>query len=266
MRAALGFLEIAMSSPAVLITGASRGIGKQLCIDFASAGYDVVCIARTSAKGSSKLPGSLEETAALVEARGRRAMIAPLDVRDEDAVRAVADRVHREWRRCDVLINNAAIAPPKPALQDSTKRWRLAVDVNVNGPFYLMHALCPRMTPGEGRVINISSGAAVFPEFGRPSYTATKLALEGMSQSLAHELRGKVAVNVLRLDFMVWSEGFDETLPAGGFSFEHPVVMSDAALWMARQPVDFTGRVLIMSELRERGIVRPAEPFRPTPR
>jgi NAD(P)-dependent dehydrogenase (short-subunit alcohol dehydrogenase family) len=251
-----------MSAPVVLITGASRGIGKQLSIDFAAQGYDVVCAARSTAANPSKLPGSLEETAALVEKQGRHAMVAPLDVRDEEAVNALADRIHREWGRCDVLINNAAIAPPKPALSDTTKRWRLAVDINVNGPFYLMYALCPRMKAG-GRVINISSGAATMPEFGRPSYTATKLALEGLSQGLAHELRGKVAVNVLRLDFMVWSEGFDDTLPSGDFTFEHPVVMSDAALWLARQPIEHTGHVHLMSQLRAQGVVRPQQIYRP---
>ncbi len=61
-----------MSAPVVLITGASRGIGKQLSIDFAAQGYDVVCAARSTSSNPSKLPGSLEETAALVEQAERR--------------------------------------------------------------------------------------------------------------------------------------------------------------------------------------------------
>ena len=247
-----------MSAPVALVTGASRGIGKQLAVDLAENGYDVVCAARSSSDHPSKLPGTIDETAELVRAKGRRAIAAPLDVRDEDAVKALADRVFAELGRCDLLINNAAIAPPLPALQDSTKRWRLAVDINVNGPFYLCYYLCPRMPAGAGRVINVSSGAVTFPEFGRPSYTATKAALEGLTDGLAFELRGNVAVNTLRLDLRVWSEGFADTLgPNSDAPFEDPVIMTDAVLWMLKQPIDFTGQTLVVSELRKQGIVRP---------
>ena len=123
-----------------------------------------------------------------------------------------------------------------------------------------MQAFCPRMAEG-GHVIAISSGAAVFPEFGRPSYTATKAALEALSQSLAHELKGRLAVNCIRLDVAVWSEGFTFTLGEGDYSdFEHPVIMSDAVLWLARQSVSYSGRVLTITELREQGAVRPFTP------
>jgi citronellol/citronellal dehydrogenase len=247
-----------MEERVAVVTGASRGIGKQFCVDLAKAGWNVVCAARSTEDHPSKLPGSIDETARRVEKQGRHAMRAPLDVRDEAAVAALAERVYGEWGRCDLLVNNAAVAPPLPALDDSTRRWRLAVDVNVNGPFYLMYYFCPRMQAGAGRVVNISSGAATAPEFGRASYTATKLALEGMSQSLAHDLRGRVAVNVLRLDLPVWSEGFADTLgPTSGVPFEHPIIMSDALLWLVEQPIEFSGRVLEISELRRQGVVRP---------
>jgi NAD(P)-dependent dehydrogenase (short-subunit alcohol dehydrogenase family) len=247
-----------MSSPVALVTGASRGIGRRLCVDLAAAGYDVVCVARTSRSAPGKLPGTVDETAEAVGRAGRRAMPVGLDVQDEAGVAALAARIFAEWGRCDLVVNNAAIAPPRPALADSVKRWRLAVDVNLNGPFYLMYHLCSRMTGG-GRVINVSSGAAVTPSFGRPSYTATKLALEGLTQALAHELAGRVAVNCIRIDMAIWTEGFDATLPDDfdTSSFEDAVIMSDAVLWLARQGLDYTGRVLTLGELRARGIVRP---------
>src|SRR5580765_7464910 len=141
-------------TPVAIVTGASRGIGKRLCVDLASAGYDVVCTARTSAAAPARLPGTVDETAALVERAGRRAMAIALDVQDEAAVAALAARVLGEWGRVDVLVNNAAVAPPKPALDDSVKRWRLAVDVNLNGPFYCMYHFCPRVAAVGGRVIN----------------------------------------------------------------------------------------------------------------
>ena len=246
-----------MSNPVAVITGASRGIGKQLCVDLAAAGYDIVCAARSSADSPSKLPGTVDETAELVRAHGRIAMPVALDVRDEDAIAALADRVYSELGRCDLVVNNAAIAPPGPTLQAPTKRWRLAVDININGPLYMMYYFCPRMSTGEGRVINISSSASQAPEFGRISYTTTKRALEAMSEGMAYELAGKVAVNCIRLELSVWSEGYTATLPGNDFSeFEDPVIMSDAALWLAKQPIDYTGHVLTIADMRAMGVVR----------
>ena len=112
---------------------------------------------------------------------------------------------------------------------------------------------------GGGSVITISSGAAVTPEFGRISYTVTKMALESLTQGMAHELMPDgIAVNCIRLEPSVWSEGYAFTLPGVDTSdFEDPVIMSDAALWLARQPKDCTGHILTIGELREAGIVRP---------
>jgi NAD(P)-dependent dehydrogenase (short-subunit alcohol dehydrogenase family) len=254
-----------MSNPVTVITGASRGIGKRLAVDLARAGWDVVCAARSSHEAPSKLPGTIDDTAAAVERAGGRAMAVGLDVQDEDAVAALAARVYRDWGRCDLLINNAAVAPPRPALEDSIRRWRLAVDVNLNGPFYLTWHLGRRMREtGGGRVINVSSAAAAMPEFGRPSYTATKLALEGLTESLGHELRGAVAVNCIRIDIAIWSEGFAATLPSDydTSGFEDAGIMSDAVLWLAGQDLDFTGKVLTLTELRRQGVVRPETPHR----
>jgi NAD(P)-dependent dehydrogenase (short-subunit alcohol dehydrogenase family) len=255
-------------TPVAVVTGASRGIGKRLAADLAAAGYDVVCTARTSSAAPGKLPGSVEETAALVERAGRRAMAVALDVQDEEAVAALAERVHREWGRCDLLLNNAAVAPPKPALDDSVRRWRLAVDVNLNGPFYCMYHFCPRMAAVGGRVINVSSGAAVTPSFGRASYTATKLALEGLTEALAHDLAGRVAVNCIRIDMPIWTEGFDATLPPDFDRswFEDAVIMTDAVLWLARQDLAYTGKILTLEALRAQGVVRPPTRAAASPR
>jgi NAD(P)-dependent dehydrogenase (short-subunit alcohol dehydrogenase family) len=248
------------SAPVALVTGASRGIGRQLCVDLAAAGWDVVCAARTTRDVGSRLPGTVDDTAAAVEKTGRRAMAVGLDVQDEGAVAALAERVYGVWGRCDLVINNAAVAPPKPALEDTIKRWKLAVDVNVNGPFYTSYHLGRRMRDaGEGRIINVSSLVSVRPEFGRPSYTATKRALEGLTEALAHELRGRVAVNCIRIEIPIWTEGFDATLPKDYdmSAFEDPVVMSDATLWMARQELANTGNIVEIGQLRAQGVVRP---------
>jgi len=245
-----------MANKVAVVTGASRGIGKRLSVDLAANGYDIVCTARSSSDSPGKLPGTIDETASMVEAKGARAMAVGLDVRDEAAVSALAERVLGEWGRCDLLINNAAVAPPGLSLQEPTKRWVLAVDVNVNGPFYFMHAFAPRMDGG--RVINISSGASLAPMFGRASYTVTKRALEALTECHAWELRDKTAVNCIQLELSVWTEGYTATLGEGNYDgFEDPVIMSDAVLWLADQPIDYTGQILTIAKMREMGVVRP---------
>ena len=249
-----------MTRPVAVVTGASRGIGKQFCIDLAKHGYDVVATARSSDDSRGKLPGTIDESAALARREGARALAVALDVRDEEAVAKLADQVYDAFGRCDLVVNNAALAPPKAALDDTTKRWRLGVDVNINGPFYFIYYFAPRMAAaGGGRIVNISSAASQLPSFGRASYTTTKAALEAMTQSLGHDLKKqRVAVNCIRLDLPVWTEGFAETLPPGvDIPFEDAVIMSDALLWLTEQPLDYTGEVLSITELRQRGVVRP---------
>src|SRR5690606_21163519 len=240
-----------MAERVAVVTGASRGIGKQLCIDLARAGYHIVCLARVD---PPTLPGTVQETAERVRAEGRRAMAVDLDVRDEDGIAELAQRVHDEWGACHLLVNNAGIAPPGGALEQPTKRWRLAVDVNLNGPLYMIHHFANRMPEGDGRVVNISSSAAVSPQFGRASYTVTKRALESLTECLGHELQGRVAVNCIRIDTLVFSEGGAAALQGMDASDrEDPVIVSDALLWLAEQPMDYTGQVVTISGLREKG-------------
>lgn len=249
-----------MATPVAFITGASRGIGKQLALDFARNGYDLVVIARSTKESPTKLPGTVDETAALVRRQGQRCLPLGVDLRVEAQINAAVERAYAEFGRLDLLINNAAVAPPGKALEAPVRRWRLAVEINLTAPFLLMHAVCPRMAgSGGGAVINISSGAAQWPDFGRPSYTTTKRGLEALTEALAHELQeDQVAVNALQLELSVWSEGYAFTLPdVDTHDFEDPIIMSDACLWLAQQPRSYTGHILTIGELRRMGVVRP---------
>ena len=95
------------------------------------------------------------------------------------------------------------------------------------------------------------------PGFRRISYTTTKRALEAMTEGFAIELEGSVAVNCIRLELGVWTEGYAFTLgDVDRSDFEDPIIMSDAVLWMAKQPLDYTGEVVTIADLREQGVVR----------
>lgn len=246
--------------PVAFITGASRGIGKQLAIDYAKAGYNLVLVARSTASSPTKLPGTVDETADLARENGATVLSIGANLNSPDECEQSAKAALAEFGKVDVLINNAAIAPIGSTLDAGMKLWRLALEINVNAPLILMQELCPGMIErGYGRVINISSSASVNPEMGRVSYTTTKRALEGMSEALASELAGTgVSVNAIRLDLSVWSEGYVFTLGdrAKDMDFEDPIVMTDACLWITNNSDDYTGNVVTIADLRELDAVR----------
>lgn len=204
-----------MDRPVALITGASRGIGKQLALDLAGSGYDLVVTARSTADSPSAMPGTIDETAAGCIERGASVLTVAANVRYEQEVGAAVDQAYEYFGRVDVLVNNAGVAPFGSALEIPIRLFNVVMDVNVNGPFYFMRAVAPRMAEaGGGRIVNISSSAAARGPVDRVAYGASKRALESVGESLAAELAGKsVAVNALRVEMAVWSEGFAQQSP-----------------------------------------------------
>lgn len=239
-----------MSAPVALITGASRGIGAEAAERFALAGYDVVIVARSTKSSPGRLPGTLEETAQRVEAAGQRALMLALDVHDETATAAVVDKMYESFGRCDVLVNNAGVNVADPLLETSLKRWQLVLDINLTAPFLLIREIVPRMmATGEGRVINISSGAATVPEYPFISYSASKRGLEALSEGLGLQTKPTVAVNALQVDAVVWSHGLVAVEGDKGGA-ERPERVADAIVWLASQPLTLSGETIRFSDIR----------------
>lgn len=177
------------------MTGAGRGIGRAVAFGLAERGAQVALLARSV--------DQLEETAAVVGARGSRALVVPADLGDPDAAVAAAARVASELGPVDVLVNNAAVVQPAgPTLATGPGAWAKAWVVNVDAPVRLTLALVPAMRDRSwGRVVNVSSGIVDHPGtmIGLNAYATTKAALEAHSLSLAAELSGTgVTVNVYR--------------------------------------------------------------------
>ncbi len=238
-----------------VVTGASRGIGRAIAIEFARAGADVVVTARTSETAPSKLPGTIEETAGEVEAKGQRALAIATDVTSEEQVRAMAERALKEFGRCDILVNNAGISSPAPFHETPLKRWDLVMNVNLRGPAMCMQAFLPGMLElRSGRIINVSSFLAEVMLPGMVSYSASKIALEKVTEYAGQELRAySIAVNALRIELNIATEGWMFRNPSMDFStWEKPEVASEAALWMAVQHTSWTGNVITIGQIREK--------------
>ncbi|WP_324653097.1 SDR family NAD(P)-dependent oxidoreductase [Georgenia sp. H159] len=154
-----------------LVTGASRGIGRELAIGLARAGLDVALLAR-----DERL---LVSTAEEVEAAGRRAVVLTADVTDADAVGRAVATAETGLGSIDLLVNNAGVIDPEvPLWEADPERWWAVVETNVRGPFLLAHAVAPGMLArGGGRVVNLNSGAGTRDAPEASAYYVSKTAL-----------------------------------------------------------------------------------------
>lgn len=184
-------------TPAIaLITGASRGLGKNAALKLAQRGIDVIFTYHSQA----------DEAAALVaeiQALGRRAIALQLDVAQGDQFAAFGAQVQSllrtHWQReqFDFLINNAGIGINAPFAETSEAQFDQLMNLHVKGVFFLTQTLLP-LIADQGRIINISTGLTRFALPGFAAYAAMKGAVEVLSKYLAKELgpRG-ITVNVL---------------------------------------------------------------------
>ncbi|MHB1065277.1 MAG: SDR family NAD(P)-dependent oxidoreductase [Georgenia sp.] len=154
-----------------LVTGASRGIGRELALGLAGAGLDVAVLARDGDR--------LAEVAAQVEALGRRAVAAVADVTVPEEVAGAVRRVEDELGTVDLLVNNAGrIDTEVPLWEADPAEWWSVMETNVRGPFLLARAVVPGMLArGGGRVIDLNSGAGTRDNADATAYNASKTAL-----------------------------------------------------------------------------------------
>ena len=190
--------RLKLDGKVAVVTGAGRGLGRQMALALAEAGADVVCAART--------PEQLEETAGRIRALGRRALTVPCDVMERTQLDTLVARTLERFGRIDVLVNNAGGYPPMPALHTSEQAFDEAFRFNVTTAFVLSRLVIPHMRDGEGgSIVNISSAAGRIVRGGFVAYGTAKAALSFMSRQLAAEFAPKVRVNALALGAIVTS-------------------------------------------------------------
>jgi 3-oxoacyl-[acyl-carrier protein] reductase len=166
-----------------VITGAGRGIGEAIARKLALMGAAVVLTARDRAR--------LEQVQADIEQRGGTASVLVCDLTDPSAVAELGEKVEAEHGRCDILVNNAGVGVlHKPLIDLPVQDWDLVMNTNLRAPYLMIRALAPLMIAARsGHIINISSlaGKSALPQGA--AYSASKWGLNGLTYSVAEELR-----------------------------------------------------------------------------
>ncbi len=171
-----------------IVTGAGRGIGAATAVALAEAGADVLLAARTVEQ--------LEAVAEQVRAHGRRALVVPTDVDDEERLAALADTAVAELGRLDIVVNNAGGTAPRPFLATSAGYMQRSFHFNVVTAFVLSKAAVPHMLEqGGGSIVNISSAIGRMRDRGFVAYGTAKAALSHMTRLMAADLSPKTRVN-----------------------------------------------------------------------
>jgi len=263
--------ELDLTGKVVIVTGASRGVGRQAAIDLAARGAKVVLAART-VDPDDTLPGSLGEALQVIEQRGGEAIAVRTDLGKRADLKNLVDRTVERFGRIDVLVNNAASTVgsvwQKKFLDLTFEEWSHDFDINLHAPFILMQLVTPVMArTGGGRIINVTTGSGevfrmteehVPPRnvVGRnlvvPSYFASKRALDRLSNVIAPEVR-ELGVYVIGMHpGWVATEIVTERLKGQGFDPKEgdtrPVPTSVPArmivyLSSCENPDEYTGRL-----------------------
>ncbi|SFA82140.1 7-alpha-hydroxysteroid dehydrogenase [Collimonas sp. OK607] len=179
-----------MEGQVAIVTGAGKGIGRACALGLAQAGADVALAARTQA--------DLESVAAEIHALGRKAIVVPCDVNNEQALELLVQRTLAELGKITVLVNNAGGAGPNDPRKMSADDFSKVLTWNV-APAYLLiqKVVGPMRDAGGGAVINISSMAARLAQKHFSAYGAAKAALNQMTRNLAQDFAPHVRINAI---------------------------------------------------------------------
>jgi len=181
----------------VVVTGASRGIGRAIAVEMAGPKTHVIINYNSS-------PEAAEQTAVLAASRGGTSAAMQFSVSDPDAVKASFKQILKEHGRIDVLVNNAGIARDNLLAFMSPAEWDEVINTNLKGTFLCSQAVIKSMIKQRyGRIVNVTSVVGVIGNAGQCNYSAAKAGIIGLTRSLAREIVSrKITVNAVAPGFI----------------------------------------------------------------
>jgi NAD(P)-dependent dehydrogenase (short-subunit alcohol dehydrogenase family) len=229
--------RFALDGKVVLITGASRGIGRACALGCAGSGADMIVGVRNPEDG--------EALKAEIERHGRRALAVQMDLKDLNSVRSAIEAGHRAFGRIDVLVNNVGVGPENLAENVTEADFDYTVNINLKGTFFTTQAVAKLMKEQKsGRIINMSSQAGSVVLKGEPIYCMTKAAINHLTRCLAVEWAPYgINVNSVAPTF-IWTDGTRPSLADPAF---HAHVLGHIPLGRIGDPVDVAGTVVFLA-------------------
>lgn len=241
----------------IIITGASRGIGRAIAIRLAKDGANLVLAAKSVAEG--KLPGTIHSVAKEVEAAGGKALAHQVDVRFPEQVAAMVKKAKETFGRIDALVNNAGAINLTPLAGTPPKRMDLMLAINLRAVLLCSHYCIPHLKEaGGGHILNLSPPISLDPRwYGRHVvYTISKYGMSMATIGLAEELKEhKIAVNSLWPKTIIATAAINRLMGEEGMKRSRtPEIMADAAYEVLTSGEFLTGQMLIDETfLSERG-------------
>ena len=250
-----------MEHKKIVITGGSRGIGEALALKFAKQGAHVAILAKT-VEPHPKLKGTILTVAEEIIKEGGHAYPMQLDIRDEERIVAVVDRVAEMMDGIDILINNASAISLTNTENTSAKRFDLMFDVNVRGSFLTTQACLPYLKKGVNpHILTLSPPLNIYPRWfeNHVAYTISKYNMSLLTLGWAEEFREYgIAANTLWPATLIGTAAI-ENMPGGGELVKmtrKPEIMADAAqIILSKDAKAFSGNFVIDEEiLKEHGV------------
>jgi 3-oxoacyl-[acyl-carrier protein] reductase len=193
----------------IVVTGASRGLGREIALRFGRAGERVVLNFLNS-------EADVRTVGELVRGSGGEPIIVRADVREPPQVEALVARVRERWGRVDVLVNNAGVTRDGLALRMSEEDWDTVLETDLKGAFVCMRAVARMMTEmRSGHIISIASISGVHGREGQANYSAAKSGLIGLTKAAARELGGcNIRVNAVLPGYLATTKMGQKLSPA----------------------------------------------------
>ena len=189
-------MELTYTNKVALVSGAGRGIGKEIALELAKVGCTVIC--------SSKNPASCGKVAEEIIANGGKAKAVPFDVSKPAEIKQACIEILKEFDSVDILINNAGITKDNLLMRMSDEEWDDVIATNLSSAFYLTRNLIRAMMSKRwGRIINISSLSGQMGNMGQVNYSAAKAGMIGFTKSVAKEVAARnITVNAIAPGFI----------------------------------------------------------------
>lgn len=228
------------SGDMVIVTGGTKGIGREISLGFARNGADVAAIYHADDATASEFRAEVTEY-------DGEARVMQCDVRDYDAVGETFDSIQDELGRPTVLVNNAGILRNNVLLRMSPEEWQDVIDTNLTGTFNCTQQLCRSMMLGDGgRIVNVSSIAGLFGKGGQANYAASKAGVIAFTRAIAREI-GSRGIRANAIAPAVVETQIADELPHGPSEW---VEKNDVPMDRVAQPEEVADTALFLASSR----------------